>query len=260
MILDGRRFMLNQGESLDEQFRIKNADGSGYLTLTGAYTVSMTSEYEGSSTTLGSVSIVDSAPDYIRWQITDTESAALEEGVYSGVIRLTGITDTDETIDVLSVNLVVYEKAWLQQIPINEWNVLDMLSLDKDDFSRAKLRNAIHLAEVRFLQWIPETVREHCIEYGWAPRIVVEAERLASLMVRLDYFDGDQDVRADIKEEEGVIRGITIDTDYDGNRDEGSSSMVKLIRHRDITDDHDRYKWDRGRLRMTGYTPLKDLI
>jgi len=239
MPLDGRQFSIRIGESLKFLFQVKGDSGSP-IELDD-YSVEFDFKLGDDDISVGAATIIQGAPDKIEFEITDSESATLARGRYTGNIRLVNDVDTDETIDVLIFAITVFERTEIDLVPLSEASILNILQLDPS-FNPLLLKHHIARASSRIKRWLPHDVRTWIKDNGWPQNAIREGEHLAALLLRKDIYDNDDEVQDEIKEQKDIIEHLPVDIDEDGRMERGGNKSLKLVRRtqRDIFIDHGR--------------------
>ena len=238
-----RHFRLAIGESQVLEFSIFKNDNTGALRasyndreatasadeselVTTDFTPSLEIFHEDSTqSSFGTVTAEAGAPSTIQFILTDTESAALNAGIYYGTITLVNTVDTDETIEAIHLNFEVFDELQVQSIPVSSSTIRDCLKIPSNYPPRKIIRaanrainDALFLLNSEVILWTRDN--------GWPTRIITEVEELAILYVIEKEYDAADGIEDKIDAQKKKISNIAIDTEEDGVMDTGGSGTI----------------------------------
>lgn len=229
--LASRAFTKNQGESLSFQFSYKQ-EGIDQA-LNGIYSVSHFTKLGEDLITFGTTSIVPGIfpiPDKVRFELTDSQSAALASGGrYYGTIEIVNLVDLTETVNVLDFNIRILSQSITQTIPISTAEVSGILELG-DDFPIEKMNSVVRLAESRIKAWLPTLVFDEALKTGWPDRLISECEYCTAMMLRLQIYENDDFAKDEYKICRETFSNYKIDSDGDGSLDLGGARTIPILR------------------------------
>jgi len=244
MPLNGYSAKLGLGESHTIEFQIYENSTTGQMRViftgetapTGAawgvkdlssYSVSHTAYFEDTAISLGTSAI---ATNTVSLTIDDTETGALEDGTYYGAISIEHGVNA-ETIDCINWIIQLQDEVQVDSIPMNMQNIVE--EIENTDLGTARIRRAMARAENRVYAWLTDTVRDWINDNGWPRRVVMEAEHLAAILLRIEVNDQDTQAVDELQRIEELITRMTFDTNDDSFRDTAGNT-VRIIRNAEV--------------------------
>ena len=242
----GRHFRLAIGESLVFEFSILKNNATGRLranykdmetTAAADESELVTTDYtpildivheDQDQSSFGTITAEAGSPSTIKLVLTDTESAALGEGIYYGTITLVNTVDTDETIEAIHLNFELFDEVEVQSIPVSAEVVRDCLNIPTD-YPIRKVQRSVNRAINDALFLLNSDVILWTRKFGWPTRIITEVEELAMLYVIEKEYDAAEGIEDKIADQKKKISNIAIDTEEDGVMDTGGAGSINIV-------------------------------
>ena len=238
MPISGFSKRIAQGENLDIEFQVyensitdkkriiftgdtaPTAAGWAVFSLT-AFTVSHTILFQDNVSALGTSSKVG---DVAKLAFTIAETEAAEDGTYYGIITIGDGTDSFEAVNY---SFEVMDEPQIDTIPVKHTNIIEELGFA--DVATNRINRAVIRACTRVMGWLNEVALRHFRDNGYPIEVSRETEHTATLLLRIELNDEDEQAKTQLAEAETTVRNMVFDTDFDEIADTAGGT-IQLIR------------------------------